>query len=331
MERIAQQRQMLADSFRSPSLSYEGTEVLFYSSQDGGGNENAWKFYVRKEGPLAAIDIRYFIQSCLAVAKKEKGSDVDELINQLSSGDRGFPRLREICQARMTADDAFNKNLISFQCDVVAFLTLLTQRALRSSTLEKQVNTIYHVVYEHIEEFIGDQAMRCLDQLVRQNSLRHIRSLDENIVKRGVSLPMTFAQPFILIARLLCELVTRFKEASINQTIHKIENRLQNAVDAWKESLYAGRLQDDLFVKFDESTRGYAFQILDKDLDMLKKLLAGGKRSIDAAIAIRAQTHDNRAYHEARQVAREVDLQRQHDPPGMMSFVCNCRVIIISH
>jgi hypothetical protein len=191
----------------------------------------------------------------------------------------------------------------------------------RGSTLERQLNTIYSVVYSYIQSFFHDNILRCLDELVRRNSLNDRKATNDRLLKNDpdIFIPSTFGQPFLILTRFLNELICRIKEASVNETVHKIVQRLQNASNAWKDSLLAERQSksesEDALVS-DPEKRQYYFDILDHEMTRLNYVLLDGRRSLAAA---RRETNDSvtpEIVLESRRVAKLNEFERLYDPPG---------------
>lgn len=191
----------------------------------------------------------------------------------------------------------------------------------RGSTLEKQLNTIYSVVYSYIDSFFHDKIMKCLDELVRRNSLLD-RSVDKDKLLKNdpdIFIPSTFGQPFLILARFLNELLCRIKEASVNDTVHKIVQRLQDASNAWKDSLLAERQSvsgsEDALVSHPEK-RQYYFDILDVEMRRLNYVLSDGRRSLNAAKREANKAEISETVLESRKMAKMNEFERLYDPPG---------------
>jgi hypothetical protein len=188
--------------------------------------------------------------------------------------------------------------------------------------LEKQLNTIYSVVYSYIQPFFHDNILRCLDELVKRNSLQDRSMTNDKLLKSDpdMFIPSTFGQPFLIFARFLNELLCRIKEASVNETVHKIVQRLQNASNAWKDSLLSERQSrsgsEDALAS-DPEKRQYYFDILDHEMKRLNYVLSDGRRSLAAAKKLNNNnTATSEIALESRKLANLNELERLYDPPG---------------
>ncbi|RIA86082.1 hypothetical protein C1645_780424 [Glomus cerebriforme] len=317
----AKQYNVLLENLQSSALSYDGSDKLVFVSGDR--LEGAWRGLIRKEF-RDQQQIRWFITSCLLAADKQTGVAVETLVEQLGNPEMGISRIREICQYNMSVDAGLEKKFASFQSVILPFLALLIRHGVRGSTLEKQLNTIYSVVYSYIETFFHDNIMRCLDELVRRNSLQDRRVNKDKLLKNDpdIFIPSTFGQPFLILARFLNELLCRIKEASVNETVHKIVQRLQNASNAWKNSLLAEHQSssgsEDALVS-DPEKRQYYFDILDHEMTRLNYVLSDGRRSLAAAKREAKNDVTSEIVLESRKMAKMNELERLYDPPGELS------------
>ncbi|CAI2169999.1 16548_t:CDS:2 [Funneliformis geosporum] len=318
IERVnARQHNVLLENLQSSALSYDGSDKLIFVSSNN--LEGAWRNLIRKEFRDQRI-IKYFLTSCLLDADKQTGVAVETLVEQLGNPNLGILRLREICQYKISVDAGSKKDTASFQSVIIPFLALLIRHGVRGSTLEKQVNTIYSVVYTYIDTFFHDNIMKCLDELVRRNSLQD-RSDKERLLNKdpNIFIPSTFGQPFLTLARFLNELLSRIKEASVNDTIHKIVHRLQSASNAWKDSLMAERqlkVQSEDALVSDLEKRRYYFEILDHEMKKLDYILSDGRKSIAAARNEVNNTVPSELVAQSREFARMNEFERLYDPPG---------------
>ncbi|PKC68583.1 hypothetical protein RhiirA1_534115 [Rhizophagus irregularis] len=315
------QYNVLLENLQSSALSYDGSDKLVFVSGDR--LEGAWRGLIRKEF-RDQQQMRWFITSCLLDADKQTGVAVETLVEQLGNPELGISRIREICQYNMSVDAGFKKNFASFQCVILPFLALLIRHGVRGSTLEKQLNTIYSVVYSYIDSFFHDKIMRCLDELVRRNSLLD-RNVDKDKLLKNdpdIFIPSTFGQPFLILARFLNELLCRIKEASVNDTVHKIVQRLQDASNVWKDSLLAERQSisgsEDALVSHPEKRR-YYFDILDVEMRRLNYVLSDGRRSLNAAKREANKAEISETVLESRKMAKMNEFERLYDPPGELS------------
>ena len=189
--------------------------------------------------------------------------------------------------------------------------------------MEKQLNTIYSVVYSYIRTFFHDNILKCLDELVRRNSLQDRNVTNDKLLKMDpdVFIPSTFGQPFLILARFLNELLCRIKEASVNETVHKIVQRLQSASNAWRDSLLSERqsrsVSEDALVS-DPEKRQYYFDILDHELKRLNYVLSDGRRSLAAARREINNTVTSKIVLESRKLAKMNDFESLYDPPGKL-------------
>ncbi|CAG8553649.1 12048_t:CDS:2, partial [Funneliformis mosseae] len=246
---------------------------------------------------------------------------------------------------KISVDAGFKKDTASFQSVILPFLALLIRHGVRGSTLERQVNTIYSVVYTYIDTFFHDNIMKCLDELVRRNSLQDRGDKEKSLNKDpNIFIPSTFGQPFLILARFLNELLSRIKEASVNDTIHKIVHRLQSALNAWKDSLMTERqskVQSDDALVSDLEKRRYYFEILNHEMKKLDYVLSDGRKSLIAARSEVNNTNNtvtSELVVQSREFARMNEFERLYDPPGELSrlgprhdndFLEICKISII--
>ncbi|CAG8568978.1 8018_t:CDS:10 [Rhizophagus irregularis] len=280
------QYNVLLENLQSSALSYDGSDKLVFVSGDR--LEGAWRGLIRKEF-RDQQQMRWFITSCLLDADKQTGVAVETLVEQLGNPELGISRIREICQYNMSVDAGFKKNFASFQCVILPFLALLIRHGVRGSTLEKQLNTIYSVVYSYIDSFFHDKIMRCLDELVRRNSL-----LDRNVDKD--------------------KLLKNDPDIFIPSTF--------DASNVWKDSLLAERQSisgsEDALVSHPEKRR-YYFDILDVEMRRLNYVLSDGRRSLNAAKREANKAEISETVLESRKMAKMNEFERLYDPPGARS------------
>jgi hypothetical protein len=112
----------------------------------------------------------------------------------------------------------------------------------------------------------------------------------------------------------------RIKEASINETMHKIANDLYRLKNTYQQSLEQQQfsLTDPLASNLE--TRKYFFTILEKEMKTIDKMLNNGRKGLIFEQNPGAKTLkvslDQSHY---KELARRVDAERTYDPPGELS------------
>ncbi|CAG8587545.1 4956_t:CDS:10, partial [Diversispora eburnea] len=125
-----------------------------------------------------------------------------------------------------------------------------------------------------------------------------------------------FGQFFLVIVRLVNELLKRFKNASIEETMINIGEKLERLKNEWKDSFDnpTAELPSDPLATNDIQKQ-YFFLVLDKEFDRMNGMLH--KKKI-----VRNVNHSREATSEKRyydKIARDIDLVRIYDPPGELS------------
>ncbi|CAG8488734.1 11582_t:CDS:10 [Funneliformis caledonium] len=278
IERVnARQHNALLENLQSSALSYDGSDKLVFLSSNN--LEGAWRNLIRKEFRDQRM-IKYFITSCLLDADKQTGVAIETLVEQLGNPKLGILRLREICQYKISVDAGFKKDTASFQSVILPFLALLIRHGVRGSTLERQVNTIYSVVYTYIDTFFHDNIMKCLDELVRRNSLQDRGDKEKSLNK----------DPNIFIPSTFDSLMT--------------ERQL--------------KVQSDDALVSDLEKRRYYFEILNHEMKKLDYVLSDGRKSLIAARSEVNNTNNtvtSELVVQSREFARMNEFERLYDPP----------------
>jgi len=138
---------ILSDNFNSSELSYKGSDkIVFIPHEDE--IQSIWRRFLKK-GLENQHHIRRFLNSCLVIASKDTGHEVEELILNLGGPD-GRQRLREIVMFPVSVDAGLQPRVASFQRVTLPFLALLTRSGITDSILETQINAIYTLVYSNL-------------------------------------------------------------------------------------------------------------------------------------------------------------------------------------
>jgi hypothetical protein len=124
----------------------------------------------------------------------------------------------------------------------------------------------------------------------------------------------------LIIVRLLTELLRRVKEASVNETMHKIANDLERLKNTYKQSLEWQQFSSTDPLTNNLETRKYFFTILDREMNTMNKMLDNGRKGLLFEKNLenkKLNSKSNKSYY--RELARRVDAERTYDPPGELS------------
>ena len=124
----------------------------------------------------------------------------------------------------------------------------------------------------------------------------------------------------MVIVRLLTELLRRIKEASINETMHKIANDLHRLKNTYQQSIEQQQSTTDPLIN-NLQTRNYFFMILEKEMETMNKMLNNGRNNL-----IFDQNPESKRLNQIllnkfnyKELAKRVDAKRIYDPPGELS------------
>ncbi|CAG8485643.1 8192_t:CDS:10 [Ambispora leptoticha] len=264
------QKELMNKNFVSSSLSLEDSEAIL-PMKHGEELKDYWRKAIHR--PLTTQrHIRQFIGSCI-IAADQKDVEIDDLVVKLGM-DEGLDRIREILKFPVSADAGTFPKLASFQRVTLLFFALLTRKAIARCTFERQLNAIFSLLYVNYDDFIVEQVMTVFEELLRRKSLEDQSMPSEKILETESDsiVVASFYQPFMLIGKLLKELLRRFKEASVNESVQRTVQRLDSARLIWEESIQKNEnvYNDSLASQEDKH---YALEILENDFTYLKKML----------------------------------------------------------
>ncbi|RIA80711.1 hypothetical protein C1645_866307 [Glomus cerebriforme] len=303
-------------NFSSSELSYKGSDHIVYIT-NGRSVTTVWKKILKRETSWNQDDVRIFVSSALVTTDSQTG--VEELVKELGNPESGLKRLKEIIKFPFMSCDAGLKNgVLSFQHVILPFLGLLTRSAITECILEKYVHAIFMVVYTNLDSFLYNKVMKMLEELMQRNSIKdNLVSAEELLSREPYSfIPSSLGIFFLVIVRLLTELLRRIKEASINETMRKIAHDLQRLMTTYKHSIEQQQLSftsTDPLVNSLE-TRKYFFAILEREMKIMYKMLNGlvfKQQNLNAKSKL-TQLH-------YKEIARKADVKRTYDPPGELS------------
>ncbi|CAG8498535.1 6255_t:CDS:10, partial [Acaulospora morrowiae] len=306
-----EQLKAISNGFNSSALSYNGSDMVV-SVPHGDNYRGSWKRLIRREFKNQH-QMRRFITSCIVDAKKV-GYELDALVEELGSPD-GRDRIREIVMSQASVDAGKQAKIASFQRVILPFLALLTRSGIIECILDMQVNAIYLVVYNNLDSFMNDSVMSMLQELVKRQNISDQRvSQNELLIDDPHAfIPTSLGQFFLVIVRMINEFLKRIKDASSNETIHQIAEKLERLKDEWHESLVQQINSSDLLA-YDIKCREYFFMILNKDIDNMKMML----EKLDNNLSPR-KLFSKRVIGCHLNEAISMDLRRIYDPPGELS------------
>ncbi|CAG8544268.1 4974_t:CDS:2, partial [Cetraspora pellucida] len=278
------QLKTLSDNFSSAELSYDGSDKIVFVPK-GDEHKGIWKRLIKKEF-TNQHKIRYFVTSCLAAADKKVGHEVEELVSELGQAE-GLKRIREVVMFDMSVDAGLSGAIASFQRVILPFMALLTRSGITECNIEKYVHPIFFAVYSNLKPFMHDGVIPMLETLVQRNDISDRKTSQSLLLEDDPDafLPTSMGQFFLIIVRLCNELMKRIKEASINDTMHKIVSRIEDAKILWKNSLQ---------------------QTIETSKDPLAS-------NIDPSST--KSNNNSTTYY--RKLAKKVALMHDYDPPGI--------------
>ncbi|CAI2168909.1 11576_t:CDS:10 [Funneliformis geosporum] len=319
------QHEATMENFRSSELTYKGSDRII-TIPNGDLIKFIWKKILKKDKePLNQSNIRIFISSALVATSYQSGYEVDELVSELGDPNGGLKMLREIINfPSMSCDAGLNQGVLSFQYVILPLLGLLTRTSITECILEKYVHAIFMVVYTNLDYFLYDNVMKMLGTLVQRNSVIDYQVSVELLLRheRYSFIPTSLGIFFIIIVRLLTVLLRRIKEASINETMHKIAQDLHDLKTTYQQSIQqqqpSATSTDPLINNLE--TRNYFFMILDKEMNIMSKLLNNGRVSlIDEQNPNKKELISKLTSLRYNEMARKSDMERIYDPPGGLS------------
>ncbi|CAG8485482.1 12101_t:CDS:10 [Funneliformis mosseae] len=319
------QHEATIENFRSTELTYKGSDRII-TIPNGDRIKFIWKKILKRDnGPLNQSNIRIFISSALVVTSYQSGYEVNELVSELGDHDGGLKLLKEIINfPSMSCDAGLKQDVLSFQHVVLPLLGLLTRTSITECILEKYVHAIIMIVYTNLDSFLHDNVMTMLRTLVQRNSFVDNQVGVEELLRheRYSFIPTTLGTFFLIIVRLLTVLLRRIKEASINETMHQIARDLQDLKITYQQSIQqqlpSTNSTDPLINNLE--TRNFFFMILDKEMNIMNKLLNNGRVSlIDEQNPNKKELISKLTSLRYKGMARKADMERIYDPPGKLS------------
>ncbi|CAG8508889.1 3900_t:CDS:10 [Acaulospora colombiana] len=314
-EIVGEQRRAISNSFGSSELSYSGSDTIV-SVPHGEKYEGAWKRMIKK-GFLNQHQLRRFITSCIVDAKKA-GYELNTLIEELGSSN-GLERIKEIVKFPTSVDAGKQPHIASFQRVTLPFLALLIREGIIECTFEKEINAIYSIIYNNLDSFVDDSVMSRLQELVTRRDVTDQRVSQNELLADDPNafIPTSIGQFFLVVVRLVKELLKRIKAASSNETVCKIAEKIRRLKDELYESF-----QQQLFISdpltSDEKNRDYFFLILKKEIDDVNNML--GRINNDSNLLVpKTRKIENSKVDYYKNMSRLADLQRIYDPPGELS------------
>ncbi|GBC46709.1 uncharacterized protein OCT59_017758 [Rhizophagus irregularis] len=264
-----------------------------------------------------------FISSALVASDNKTGYEVEEIVTELGDPDSGVKKLREIMNfPSMSCDAGFDNGVLSFQHVILPLLGLFTRTAITECILEKYVLAIYTVVYENLDSFFYNNVMKMLETLVQRNSVCDSRVSEDVLLlrERYTFIPSSLGIFFLVIVRLLTELLRRISDSSINEMMHNIANDLYRLKIMYQESIEQQQfaLTDPLTSNLEN--RKFFFMILEKEMKIMDKMLNNGRNNLmfdQNPEAKKINVKLDQLYY--KELARRVDAERTYDPPGELS------------
>ncbi|CAB4484431.1 unnamed protein product [Rhizophagus irregularis] len=319
--RQSQQETTIAN-FSSSELSYNGSDRLVFIT-DGEPIITLWKRILKRDKSWDQNDVRIFVSSALVATDRRTGYEVEDIVTELGNPESGLKRLREIINfPSMSCDAGLDNNVLSFQHVVLPLLGLFTRTAITECILEKYVHAIFMVVYLNLDSFLYDNVMKMLETLVQRKSVADNRISIEILLRRErySFIPSSLGIFFLIIVRLITELLRRIKEASINETMHKIASDLYRLKTIYQQSLEQQQFSSTDPLISNLETRKYFFTILEREMNTMNKMLNNGRNNLIFEQNPGAKNFNvisDKLYYE--ELARRVDAERIYDPPGELS------------
>ncbi|PKY56921.1 hypothetical protein RhiirA4_508542 [Rhizophagus irregularis] len=308
-------------NFSSSGLTYNGSDRLVFII-DGEPIKTIWKRILEKNEPLNQKDIKMFVCSALVALDYKTGYEVEEIVIKLGNPDSGVKKLREIMNfPSMSCDASLDNKVLSFQYVVLPLLGLFTRTAIIECILEKYVLAIFMVVYENLDSFLYNKVLKMLEILVRRNSVCDSRISDDELLscEPYSFIPSSLGVFFLIIVRLLTELLHRIKEASINETMHKITNELYRLKTMYQQSIEQQQFSTTDPLTSNLEIRNFFFMILEKEMKTMNKMLNNGCNNLmfdQNPEAKKLNVKLDQLYY--KELVRR-DAKRTYDSPGELS------------
>ncbi|PKC57188.1 hypothetical protein RhiirA1_446280 [Rhizophagus irregularis] len=316
------QQEATISNFSSSELTYNGSDKLVFIT-DGEPIKTIWKRILRKNKPLDHKDVKMFISSALVASDNKTGYEVEEIVTELGDPDSGVKKLREIMNfPSMSCDAGFDNGVLSFQHVILPLLGLFTRTAITECILEKYVLAIYTAVYENLDSFLYNNVMKMLETLVQRNSVCDSRVSEDVLLSREryTFIPSSLGIFFLVIVRLLTELLRRISDSSINETMHNIANDLYRLKIMYQESIEQQQFAPTDPLTSNLENRKFFFMILEKEMKIMDKMLNNGRNNLmfdQNPEAKKINVKLDQLYY--KELARRVDAERTYDPPGELS------------
>ncbi|GES76034.1 P-loop containing nucleoside triphosphate hydrolase protein [Rhizophagus clarus] len=316
------QRETTIMNFNSSELTYNGSDRLIFIT-NGEPIKTIWKRILKKDKPWNQNDVRIFVSSTLVATDHRTGYEVDEIVTELGNPECGLKRLKEIINfPSISCDAGLDSDVLSFQYVVLPLLGLFTRTAITECTLEKYVHAIFSAVYVSLDSFLYDKVMKMLETLVQRNSVEDNRVSAEALLSRArySFIPSSLGVFFLIIVRLLTELLRRIKEASVNETMHNIANDLYRLKTEYQQSIETQQISSSDPLTSNLESRNFFFTILEREMKTMDKMLHNGRKSLIFEQNPEAKNLNvklDQLYY--KELARRVDAKRTYDPPGELS------------
>ncbi|RGB37023.1 P-loop containing nucleoside triphosphate hydrolase protein [Rhizophagus diaphanus] len=161
-----------------------------------------------------------------------------------------------------------------------------------------------------------------LETLVNRNSVKDNRVSVETLLSRErySFIPSSLGVFFLIIVRLLTELLRRVKEASVNETMYQIANDLYRLKTAYQQSLEEQQFSPTDPLISNLESRKYFFTILEREMKTMDKMLNNSRKGLIFKQNLGAKNlnvESDKSYY--KELARRVDAERTYDPPGELS------------
>ncbi|RIA98473.1 hypothetical protein C1645_870713 [Glomus cerebriforme] len=314
-EIIKLQQETTIANFSFSSLTYKNSDRIVFII-NGEQITTTWKKVLRNRNPWDQDDVRMFVSSALVTADTQSSYKIEELVTELGKSENGLKRLKEIIEFPMSCDAGVSNNkVLSFQYVILPLFGLLTRNAIAECTLEAYVLAIFMVVYTNLDSFFYNNVMKRLETLVRRNSVVDLRVSVQKLLSRNQYsfVPYSVGVFLLIIVRFLTELLHRIKEASTNETMHKIACDLQRLKTVYQQSIeqkQASASTDPLINNLD--TRKYFFMILEEEMETMNKMMNNGRILEQSPNSKKLNAKNRESY-------RKVDTERIYDKPGESS------------
>ncbi|GBC05064.1 hypothetical protein RclHR1_00600027 [Rhizophagus clarus] len=316
------QRETTIMNFNSSELTYNGSDRLVFIT-NGEPIKTIWKRILRKDEPWNQNNVRIFVSSTLVATDHKTGYEVDEIVTELGNPECGLKRLKEIINfPSMSCDAGLVSDVLSFQYVVLPLLSLFTRTAITECILEKYVHAIFSAVYVSLDSFLYDKVMKMLETLVQRNSVKDNRVSAEALLSREryLFIPSSLGVFFLIIVRLLTELLRRIKEASVNETMHNIANDLYRLKTEYQQSIETQQISSSDPLTSNLESRNFFFTILEREMKTMDKMLNNDRKDLICEQNPKAKSLSvklDQLHH--KEMARRVDAKRIYDPPGELS------------